>query len=96
LHFDVEAQLRELLGRAEIWSAIGAHRAYLRRDGRPAGLMEDIQDGQFWKTMEKDGKLFLEHEGGIGLILMCDWFVFLCLDFQALNAYIISQVSAGL
>lgn len=55
--------------------AIKEHREYLKREGKEAEVLEDIQDGEFWQNFKKGDSNFFDDPDNIGLILMCDWCV---------------------
>ncbi|CUA67670.1 Ankyrin and IPT/TIG repeat-containing protein C26H5,05 [Schizosaccharomyces pombe 972h-] [Rhizoctonia solani] len=67
-------QLKEILSRPGIWKAIDEHRQHLKREGMDSNTLEDIQHGEIWLKLKKDGELFFGDTNNIGFILMCDWF----------------------
>ncbi|CAE6534790.1 unnamed protein product, partial [Rhizoctonia solani] len=67
-------QLKEILSRPGIWKAIDEHRKHLKREGMGPDTLEDIQHGEIWLNLKKDGELFFGDTDNIGFILMCDWF----------------------
>ncbi|QRW26210.1 Transposase family Tnp2 protein [Rhizoctonia solani] len=70
----VKRQLKSILKRPGILEAINKHREYLRREGKPDNVLEDIQDGELWRNFQKGDTKFFENPHNIGLILMCDGF----------------------
>ncbi|KAF8670090.1 hypothetical protein RHS04_08678, partial [Rhizoctonia solani] len=70
----VKRQLKSILERPGILEAINKHREYLRREGKPDNVLEDIQDGELWRNFQKGDTKFFENPHNIGLILMCDGF----------------------
>ncbi|KDN46958.1 hypothetical protein RSAG8_04035, partial [Rhizoctonia solani AG-8 WAC10335] len=70
----IRKQLQEILGRPGILEAMRKHWEFLRRDSKPPGVYEDIQDGELWQNFMKGDSKFFECLYNIGLVLMCDWF----------------------
>ena len=71
----IKKQLQSILERPGILAAMDRHREYLRREGRPDDLLEDIQHGEIWRNFKKGDTNFFDNPRNIGLILMCDGYV---------------------
>ncbi|KAG8777586.1 hypothetical protein FRC12_000299 [Ceratobasidium sp. 428] len=72
--YSIAKQLLDILERPGMRKAMREYREHLRRSNKPPGDREDIQDGDIWEYLEKDGVKFFDDPNNIGLILNCDWF----------------------